>query len=187
MEWYNLTGLKSKSYTCGYCGCVVGNDRGYYNSSDIGKQTDAEKIYICPKCSKPTYFDKYRNQYPGVKLGDSITNINKKEVEELYNEARSCFSINAFTSVALCCRKLLMNISVDLGADENKSFVYYVDWLDKNNYILPNAKGWVDQIRKIGNDATHEIHIISKKEAEKSLKFIEMLLRLVYEFPAMVE
>ena len=80
-----------------------------------------------------------------------------------------------------------MNISVDLGADENKQFAYYVKWLDENNYILPNAKGWVDQIRKFGNEATHEIHIISKEDAEKSLKFIEMILKLVYEFPAMVE
>lgn len=187
MGWYDMSELKSVSYTCGLCSCVVGNDRGFYTTIDISKSHHLDKIYVCPKCGKPTFFDKDGTQYPGVKYGSHVNSINKEEVESLYNEARSCFSINSFTSVALCCRKLLMNIAVDLGADENKQFAYYVKWLDENNYILPNAKGWVDQIRKIGNEATHEIHIISKEDAEKSLKFIEMILKLVYEFPAMVE
>lgn len=187
MEWYGLNTIRSRSYTCGYCGCVVGNDKGYTCKNDLSANYTNLKIYICPKCTNPTYFDVNNVQYPGVKFGNLIANINKEEVKKLYDEARNCFSVNAFTSVALCCRKLLMNISVDLGAEDNKSFAYYVNWLDENNYILPNAKKWVDQIRKIGNEATHEIHIISREDAEKSLKFIEMILRLVYEFPAMVE
>lgn len=173
-----------KGYKCGYCNLEVGNNRGYNYVEDNRK---VAQIYVCPSCDNPTFFDKVGNQYPGIKFGNLISNINKEEVKKLYDEARNCFSVNAFTSVALCCRKLLMNISVDLGAEDNKSFAYYVNWLDENNYILPNAKRWVDQIRKIGNEATHEIHIISREDAEKSLKFIEMILRLVYEFPAMVE
>ena len=180
MEWYNMSNIKSFSYTCGYCGCNVANDRGYTCNNDLGGRFSNLKIYICPNCDRPTYFDLNKKQYPGVKLGGDVKNVNKQEVEKLYDEARNCFSVNAFTSVALCCRKLLMNVSVDLGADENKSFAYYVNWMDENNYILPNAKKWVDQIRKIGNEATHEIHIISKEDAEKSLKFIEMILNLVY-------
>lgn len=187
MEWYDLSDLASLSYTCGYCGFIVANDKGFYTSTDISRYSKLDKVYICPRCGKPTYFDVCGMQYPGVKYGSHVNSINKEEVESLYNEARNCFSVNSFTSVALCCRKLLMNISVDLGADENKNFAHYVNWLDENNYILPNAKGWVDQIRKIGNEATHEIHIISKEDSEKSLKFIEMILKLVYEFPAMVE
>ena len=186
MEWYNLSTIRSKSYTCGYCGCIVGNDKGYRCYDDATKNSHKEKIYICPRCTRPTYFDNDKVQYPGVKFGNTVSNINKEVVLKLYEEARNSFSVNAFTSVALCCRKLLMNIAVDLGAEENKKFVYYVNWLDENNYILPNAKKWVDQIRKIGNEATHEIYIISKEDAEKSLKFIEMILKLVYEFPAML-
>lgn len=187
MEWYNMSKLLSKSFTCGYCGCVVGNDRGYKNEDDYNCIHDLNKIYICPNCNNPTYFDVNNKQYPGVKAGNPVKYIDKEEVSSLYDEARSCFSVNAYTSVALCCRKLLMNISVDNGAEENKKFAYYVSWLDENNFILPNAKEWVDQIRKIGNEATHEINIISKEDAEKSLKFIEMILKLVYEFPAMVK
>jgi hypothetical protein len=38
-----------------------------------------------------------------------------------------CYSVQAYTSAALCCRKLLMNICVGLGADEGKKFAFYVD------------------------------------------------------------
>lgn len=190
MEWTNISKIRSKNFKCGYCGCIIGNDKGFYaqeKSGLLGSLDREYNIYICPNCDKPTFFDDKEKQYPGVKIGSNIQNITHEEVVDLYNEARNCFSVDAFTSVALCCRKLLMNISVNLGAEENKKFVYYVNWLDEKNYILPNAKKWVDQIRRIGNEATHEIHIISREDAEKSLKFIEMILRLVYEFPAMVE
>lgn len=189
MEWCNMSKLRSKNFTCGYCGCIIGNDKGFYAEEKGGLLgiSDCEyNIYICPNCNKPTFFDDNEKQYPGVKIGSNIQDITHEEVVDLYNEARNCFSVDAFTSVALCCRKLLMNISVNQGANENESFYYYVNWLDKNMYIPPNSKGWVDQIRKIGNNATHEINIISKEDAEKTMKFIEMLLKIVYEFPAML-
>lgn len=187
MQWKNKFEIYNYKYKCGHCNCIVGTNNGYATTNSYLQSNPIQKIYICPNCKKPTYFDLDLSQYPGAKLGDNIKNIDKEEVSRLYDEARNCFSVNAFTSVALCCRKLLMNVAVDLGAEENKSFVHYVNWMDENNYILPNAKKWVDQIRKIGNEATHEIHIIDKDDAEKSLKFIEMILKLVYEFPAMVE
>ena len=40
--------------------------------------------------------------------------------------------------------------------------------------------------RKRGNEATHEIKLMSQTDAKELLTFIEMLLRFVYEFPAMV-
>lgn len=187
MEWKSKYEITNYKYKCGYCNCIVGTNKGYDTTISYLQRNQIQKIYICPNCNKPTYFDLDSYQYPNAKLGDDIKNIDKDEVNKLYDEARNCFSVNSFTSVALCCRKLLMNVSVDLGAEENKSFAYYVNWMDENNYILPNAKKWVDQIRKIGNEATHEIHIIDRDDAEKSLKFTEMILKLVYEFPAMVE
>lgn len=179
--WNKLEEIYSKEYKCGYCNNYVGNNKGYRDLSNKGY------IYICPRCKKPTFFDKDNNQYPGVLQGNAVLNIDDKNVEDLYNEARRCFSVNSFTSVALCCRKLIMNVSVHLGADENKNFQYYVNWLDEKHYITPNSKLWVDQIRKIGNVATHEIQIVSEDDAKKSLHFIEMLLKIVYEFPAMVK
>jgi len=84
----------------------------------------------------------------------------------------------------MACRKILMHMAVDKGADENRSFAHYVDYLSDHGYITPDGKKWVDYIRSRGNDANHEISLMTKPDAERLLLFTDMLLRLVYEFPA---
>lgn len=84
-------------------------------------------------------------------------------------------------------RKLLMHIAVEQGADEGKSFMSYVGYLDENHWIPPNGRGWVDAIRKNGNEAAHEIVIAAEDDAKLLLDFVEMLLKFVYEFPAKCE
>lgn len=76
-----------------------------------------------------------------------------------------------------------MNIGVQEGAAEGKSFVFYIDFLAEKGYIPPNGRGWVDHIRKKGNEATHEIALMNRTDAEELLTFTEMLLKFVYEFP----
>jgi hypothetical protein len=44
----------------------------------------------------------------------------------------------------------------------------------------------VDHIRKKGNEANHEIAIMSRTDAEELISFIEMLLKFMYEFPARI-
>jgi hypothetical protein len=44
----------------------------------------------------------------------------------------------------------------------------------------------VDHIRTKGNEATHEIVLMTKADAEELIAFTEMLLKFVYEFPAKV-
>ena len=80
-----------------------------------------------------------------------------------------------------------MHIAVSKGAEENKSFASYVDYLSDNNYVPPDAKAWIDHIRKKGNEANHDINIMPKEDAEELISFIEMLLKLIYEFPAIMK
>lgn len=105
------------------------------------------------------------------------------DVESLYNEARRCSSIGAYTAAVLLSRKLLMNISVSLGAKDGEPFITYVEYLAANGYVPPNGKRWVDHIRKKGNEATHEIVLMQQSDAEDLLKFGEMLMTFIYEFP----
>ena len=79
-----------------------------------------------------------------------------------------------------------MNIAVTQGAEEGKSFFHYVQYLAENGYVPPHGKGWVDHIRKRGNEATHEIVIMNRGVAEELISFIEMLLKFIYEFPAKI-
>lgn len=174
-DWYNASSTNKTSYTCGYCGNNVGPSLHYYNTSLVGH------IYICPNCNFPTYLST-TEQVPGPIIGEDLEYL-PEEINSLYDEARKCLTVNAFTSTVLACRKLLMNISVSKGADAGKSFAFYVTFLEDNHYIPPNSRTWVDHIRKKGNEATHEIPSISKDDAIELLEFTEMLLRFVFEMP----
>lgn len=179
MSWQQVKVIQSKSYKCGYCGNPLASNTGY--QGQIGN------IYICHFCKKPTFIESTGQQYPGAAIGNAVKHIPRKEVEDLFSEARSCYAISAYTSSVMCCRKLLMNIAVAEGAKEGKGFVDYVNYLESNNYIPPNGKAWVEEIRKLGNNANHKISMKSQEEAEKILNFTEMLLRFIYEMPGIMK
>lgn len=77
-----------------------------------------------------------------------------------------------------------MHIATDLGADTNLRFVQYVNYLNEHHYAGARSDQWVDQIRQFGNQANHEIRINTKEEAQRIIKFCEMILRLNYEYPS---
>jgi hypothetical protein len=77
-----------------------------------------------------------------------------------------------------------MHIAVAKGDKPGKNFIEYVEYLSTKGYVPPDAKTWVDHIRTKGNEANHEIVIMSEEEAKDLISFAEMLLKLVYEFPA---
>ncbi len=184
INWENHKSLKSRIYTCGYCGNPLASDKGYAGAwSPEGWKT---YIYICHFCFGATYFDKDNIQYPGAVFGEKVTGIPEPSVAKMYNEARLATGSNCYTAAVLCCRKLLMHIAVEKEAKEGESFLHYVEFLADNNYIPPDAKGWVDHIRDKGNEANHEIVIMSKDDAEELISFMEMLLKVIYEFPARI-
>jgi hypothetical protein len=186
IQWHQPQILKSKNYTCGHCDQPLASEKGWFGS-DTGTGRYIWSIYICHQCHKPTFIDHLDEQSPGKTHGNKVSNINDEEVEKLYEEARKCTGINSHTASILCCRKLLMHVAVAKGAEVNLSFIDYVEFLASKNYIPPDAIDWVDQIRKKGNEANHEIVIMTKEDAEELLKFSEMLLKLIYEFPANIK
>jgi hypothetical protein len=78
-----------------------------------------------------------------------------------------------------------MNVAVSKGAAEGEQFIKYIEYLDSQGYVPPDGKRWVDHIRQKGNEATHEIKQMWQHDAQTLITFTEMLLRFVYEFPAM--
>ena len=79
------------------------------------------------------------------------------------------------------------HVAVAKGAQSDKSFIEYVQFLADKNYIPPDAKDWVDLIRQKGNEANHEISIMKSDDAKDLIDFSGMLLRLIYEFPAAIK
>jgi len=141
-------------------------------------------IRLCNFCGRPTLFEGDR-QVPGAKHGQDVDHL-PPDIGALYNEARDCMAASCYTAAALVCRKLLMNVAASRGADHNRKFAYYVDYLVNNNLVPSGSRDWIDHIRDKGNEATHEIPSISKEDAEQLMTFVEMLLKLVYEFPKRV-
>jgi len=179
MTWENLTKIPSEEFRCGHCGNLVASDLAFYDEREM------KRIYICPHCEDPTFFTRHRRQIPGVSPGNEVQHL-PEELNELYGEARRCVSVGSYTSSVLACRKLLMNIAVSQGADEGLSFIRYVEYLANNGFVPPNGRGWVDHIRRKGNEATHEIALMRTEDAEELIAFAEMLLKFIYEFPARV-
>ena len=181
MDWQALQGIHPRSYMCGHCGNKVGSNRGWHTSNH---SPTVVAVYVCPLCFKPSVF-LHGSQFPGVAPGQPVENL-PTDVEQLYSEARVAVAANANTAAVLTCRKLLMNVAVSQGAAPGQSFVAYVEHLSSAGYIPPNGRAWVDHIRKKGNEATHEIQVMSRADAEELIAFSEMLLKFVYEFPARV-
>lgn len=175
MPWRQSQTVTSKQYTCGYCANIIASSIGYYSDS-------GHIIYICPHCDNPTYFTYAGSQYPDVAPGNDVNNL-PENVAALYKEARNCVAASSYTGAVLLCRKLLMNIGVQQGAEEGKPFIYYISYLADQGYIPPNGRGWVDHIRQKGNEATHEIALMNKADCEDLISFSEMLMKFIYEFP----
>jgi len=91
--------------------------------------------------------------------------------------------VSATTAAVLTCRKILMHISAERGAADGQSFQAYVNYLITANVIPAHFKTWVDHIREKGNEANHELVVMTQKEAEDLLSFTEMLLKIIYEYP----
>ena len=178
-SWKNAYSVTSKSYVCGHCQNQVASGLGYMDTS-----TNHRFIRICPHCTLPSIFQS-DEVIPGIAAGNFVDHL-PDGIHQLYDEARNCASVNAHTAAVLACRKLLMNIAVEKEAKEGKSFFYYVEYLASEGYVPPNGKGWVDQIRKRGNEANHEIIIMDKDVATELISFAEMLLKFIFEFPAKV-
>ncbi len=190
VDWQHINGLQSRNYTCGYCGASVASEKGWYAHGVVNGATRAVAyLYVCHQCTRPTLFDDFDNgkQTPGVVFGESVGDIPDPDTETLYNEARSCTGAGCYTAAVLCCRKLLMHLAVSLGAAAGDPFINYVQFLADNHYVPPGAKGWVDHIRKKGNEANHEITLMQQADAEELLAFVQMLLKVIYEFPAAVQ
>lgn len=175
----------ARKFQCGYCSSTISSEKGlrlgvYADGSGL---IEGKGIYICPNCKGPTFFDLNDVQHPGPLIGAELEHI-PEDIKAIYEEARRCISVNANTGAVLLCRKLLMNIAVTLGADIDKSFAYYVQFMFDEGHITKKSLDWVDHIRKQGNSATHEIVIMTNEEAQLTLLFTEMILKNNFEYPA---
>lgn len=166
-------------YRCGHCGHdVSGAVLAYNRESKTGEQLT---LWLqCPICYKGSTRESNKSVSPGSPFGPAIEGL-PADVAEAYDEARRCMSVNAHTAAEGICRKILMHVAVDKGADEGKSFVSYIDFLASEGYVTPPMREWVDLIKNHGNESTHRLKAPERARAEGTLLFTAQLLRSVYE------
>lgn len=174
-KWQSQADIGPRSFKCKFCDKEVATRMGFY------REDTNWRIYLCPNCARPTFFEG-SEQIPAPLLGFTVREL-PENIEKLYNEIRDCSGTNAFTAAVLACRKLLMHVAVEQGAPEGNNFLSYVEHLANKGFIPPHGREWVDHIRSKGNEANHQIVLMSQEDASDLINFTEMLLKFIYEFP----
>ena len=175
MSWGNCYDIATFSYTCGYCGENIASNKGYISNYGL--------IYICHNCHKPSYVDNNKIITPGAIYGVEIKHL-PNEIMTVFDEARRCFSISAYTSVIMCCRKLLMHIECTNGFEENQSFGKCVQYLKDEGYLARPSWALAETVLKYGNIANHKLELYDVDDARNILLFTETILKGIYELPA---
>ncbi len=174
---------------CGNCNNKIGLDVYLkifdVKKNDKGQNSQVEKysVGVCPLCGAPIILNKENNNVlPAMREFDEISFL-PKDVETLYNEMRDAYSVQSYTCCVISGRTLLANVAVEEGAEEDKSFKYYVDYLVDKYLPATKNKPWLDKVRELGNGSAHKMVIANKEQAKISLKFINAILKNIYEFP----
>ena len=185
VNFFNYNDARNPNYRrikCGNCGITVSAwlHSSYNHGSSQEPYIPRVEFLLCTNCGQGTVIDTLGQQHPGSKEGEEILGL-PDDINELYEEIRSCFSVSAFTAAEILCRKVLMNIGCDKGAPEGKGFDFYIDYIEGKGYITNLMKDWVGSIRKYPNDATHKVEPSPKERALDTFRFTVELLKLVYE------
>lgn len=178
--WRSAEKIDSKTFICCNCGKEIASNEGYVGYV-YPENRKYFHIYICHNCYTPNAFDGFGNPLVEPYIGKEIANL-PKNISNLYNEVRSCLQGGSFTAAAMLMRRMLMDIAVSEGIDENLTFAQYVDKLCSEGIVPKKAKHLADSVRKLGNEVTHKLEEAKPEETYALFKFMEMLLEVNYEF-----
>ena len=161
-------------HPCGHCGVRVA---GIVVASCPNRSIE----WIgCPACHNGSVANSDGVVYPMPLPGDETQGL-EDSIKGAYKEARQSLSSQNNTACVLMCRKILMYVAVDKGADKGKQFTYYVDYLVEQGHITSTMRDWVDKIRELGNEAAHVIPSSDYETANLALTFTTLLLKNIYE------
>lgn len=127
-----------------------------------------------------------RAVFPGPLPGQQVADL-PVDVASAWQEARSAFSVNAFTCAEIMCRKILMHVAVDAAKSApNKKFIEYLDDLDRAGFIASGLRPAVARIKDRGNVAAHDLPASTDADAVLTLRITEHLLQSIYELPGLM-
>ncbi len=178
-SWDGVVILDSKSFICWNCGEKIASQLAYYTNDGLGRRHS--HIYICHHCNAPVIVDNANREVLAPLPGKEIKKL-PRNINDVYEEVRKCMQSGSFTGAIMLMRKVIMNVAVHEGAKKNLGFAEYVDYLCENNIVPKKSKSKADSVRGLGNIANHEIETRTKEEAQNCFEFVELLLKVNYEF-----
>ncbi len=172
-----------RNFNCGHCGrstngrvlCSLTDADGVEQAVWCHCSCDQQLPAVILTHPEIQQFPEHCEFTPGDGWPDDLTN--------LFDEAAKSFTAAAYTSTTMVCRKMLMVCACHEGADEGLQFVKYVDYIIANVLPLPKARDSIDAIRKIGNEANHDVAFVSRDDARRAMSIVTYLLNSVYSLP----
>jgi len=177
-NWGDIPNQNPKSFICWNCNNKVASEKAY---ASYLPPHDRSYIFICPHCNAPNIYDDESNPVILPLPGKEIKKL-PELIEKNYDEIRKCMQAGCFNAAIMMMRKMIMNIAVEEGAEEGKTFTEYIDFLCSEGIVPKKSRSKADSVRELGNSANHEIENRSLNEAENCFEFIELLLKVNYEF-----
>lgn len=177
--------------TCGHCGgqqfLVIAQQ------TDANWQThpDFTKWVKCISCRRGSVIDQgevFPSAMP-LRVPKGLPPIDGV----IWEEVRRCLGAGAYAAAVMVCRKLLFHVAVAHGLepkndkDRAPTFFEAVEHLEGEGLITKKMRPWVDRIKDIGNEASHELEPISREVALDVATFTEQLLVLAYEMDALMQ
>jgi Domain of unknown function (DUF4145) len=102
-------------------------------------------------------------------------------------EAHMCLTIGAFRGAAAMARRAVQGIAVEQGAKDGNLHAQLKE-LETKATLHPTMVEWADHIRLLGNVGAHPgadgLETVSEDEARDVVRFLDELLRWLYELPA---
>ena len=179
-EWQSISNIKAKQFLCWNCHRGIASEKAYLSYKTHGNIYVAS-IYICPFCNAPIVVDD-ENRHVLLPLPGKEINKIPENVNRIYSEIRKSMQSGCSNGSIMLMRKLIMHLAVEEGAQEGKKFIEYVDYLCNNGIVPKKSKNKADSVRDLGNLANHEIEERTQTEAQNCFEFIELLLKVNYEF-----
>lgn len=165
-EWKNISEIATISFICWNCNNKVASEKAYISYDKYDPSHVGSYIYICPHCKAPVILDDEEKEVLLPLLGAEIKKL-PENIGNVYEEVRRCMQSKCFTGAIMLMRKIIMNIAVHEGAEENLKFVQYVDFLFSNGIVPKKSKNKVDSVKDLGNDANHKLENRTQEEAPK--------------------
>jgi len=151
-------------------------------------------IGICNSCHNAVLVHEYeslgskkRDIYPHPLPSPTDARI-PEHIRKDIDEAKLCFSVNAYRACAVMARRAIQNACIDKGADKNKKLIKQIEELANKGVITNDIKEWADIVRWVGNNAAHpDKNEVTKEDAEDILELAEQFMHVIYVAPAIAK